>query len=374
MSVVKIKDKTFKTSIPEKEIKARIQAVADRINHDLADKNPLFLAVLNGAFVFAADLMRMITIPCEISFVKLASYQGTTSTGKITEVMGINEDLTDRTIVIIEDIVDTGLTMKRMIESLGTRHPASVHICSLLVKPEKLQVDLNIEYAAMEIPNDFIVGYGLDYDQQGRNLPDIYTLVNEDNLKNMKNIVIFGAPGSGKGTQSDLLIEKYGLGHISTGDVLRSEIKKGTELGKTAASYIDKGQLIPDALMVDILASVYDSFGTDHPGVIFDGFPRTIPQAEALKKMLEERGHRIAAMIELDVPEEELMSRLIKRGQESGRSDDNAETIKKRLDVYHNQTSPLIEWYEKEGIRHHINGLGALDRIAGDIQQVIDQL
>lgn len=374
MSVVKIKDKTFKTSIPEKEIKARIQAVADRINHDLADKNPLFLAVLNGAFVFAADLMRMITIPCEISFVKLASYQGTTSTGKITEVMGINEDLTDRTIVIIEDIVDTGLTMKRMIESLGTRHPASVHICSLLVKPEKLQVDLNIEYAAMEIPNDFIVGYGLDYDQQGRNLPDIYTLVNEDNLKNMKNIVIFGAPGSGKGTQSDLLIEKYGLGHISTGDVLRSEIKKGTELGKTAASYIDKGQLIPDALMVDILASVYDSFGTDHPGVIFDGFPRTIPQAEALKKMLEERGHRIAAMIELDVPEEELMTRLIKRGQESGRSDDNAETIKKRLDVYHNQTSPLIDWYEKEGIRHHINGLGALDRIAGDIQQVIDQL
>ena len=374
MSVVKIKDKTFRTSIPEKEIKERIQAVADRINHDMADKNPLFLAVLNGAFVFAADLMRMITIPCEISFVKLASYQGTTSTGKITEVMGINEDLTDRTVVIIEDIVDTGLTMKRMIESLGTRHPASVHICSLLVKPEKLQVVLNIEYAVMEIPNDFIVGYGLDYDQQGRNLPDIYTLVNEDNLKNMKNIVIFGAPGSGKGTQSDLLIEKYGLGHISTGDVLRSEIKKGTELGKTAASYIDKGQLIPDALMVDILASVYDSFGTDHPGVIFDGFPRTIPQAEALKKMLEERGHRIAAMIELDVPEEELMTRLIKRGQESGRSDDNAETIKKRLDVYHNQTSPLIEWYEKEGIRHHINGLGALDRISGDIQQVIDQL
>ncbi len=374
MSIVRIKGKTFKTSIPEKEIKERIQVVADRINHDMADKNPLFLAVLNGAFIFAADLMRMITIPCEISFVKLASYQGTTSTGKVTEVMGINEDLTDRTIVIIEDIVDTGLTMKRMVETLGTRHPASVHICALLVKPEKLQVDLNIEYAAMEIPNDFIVGYGLDYDQQGRNLSDIYTLVNEDNLKNMKNIVIFGAPGSGKGTQSDLLIEKYGLGHISTGDVLRSEIKKGTELGKTAASYIDKGQLIPDALMVDILASVYDSFGTDHPGVIFDGFPRTIPQAEALKKMLEERGHRIAAMIELDVPEEELMTRLIKRGQESGRSDDNAETIKKRLDVYHNQTSPLIEWYEKEGIRHHINGLGALDRIAGDIQQVIDQL
>lgn len=190
----------------------------------------------------------------------------------------------------------------------------------------------------------------------------------------MKNIVIFGAPGSGKGTQSDLLIEKYALNHISTGDVLRSEIKKGTDLGNTAKQYIDKGQLIPDELMVDILASVYDTFGKDHKGVIFDGFPRTIPQAEALKQMLAARGHKVAAMIELDVPEDELMTRLIKRGQASGRSDDNAETIKKRLDVYHNQTSPLIEWYKKEGIHHHINGLGELDRIFADISEVVDTL
>lgn len=189
----------------------------------------------------------------------------------------------------------------------------------------------------------------------------------------MKNIVIFGAPGSGKGTQSDLMIEKYGLGHISTGDVLRSEIKNETELGKTAKSFIDKGQLIPDELMIDILASVYDSFGKEHKGVIFDGFPRTIPQAEALKKMLNERGHKIAAMIELDVPEDELMKRLIKRGQESGRSDDNAETIKKRLDVYHNQTAPLIEWYNNEGLHYHINGLGELDRIFADVCKVIDE-
>lgn len=190
----------------------------------------------------------------------------------------------------------------------------------------------------------------------------------------MKNIVIFGAPGSGKGTQSDLMIKKFGLGHISTGDVLRSEIKNGTELGKTAKGYIDNGQLIPDELMVSILASVYDSFGKEHKGVIFDGFPRTIPQAEALKKMLDERGHKIAAMIELDVPEDELMTRLIKRGQESGRSDDNAETIKKRLDVYHNQTSPLIDWYKKENIHNHINGLGELDRIFADVCAVIDSL
>lgn len=179
MSIVKIKDKEFKTSIPEEKILEKIKVVADRINEDMKDKDPLFIAVLNGAFIFAADLMRMITIPCQISFVKLASYQGTTSTGKITEVLGINEDLNNRHIIIVEDIVDTGLTMKRMIETLGTRHPASVDICTLLVKPEKLQVDLDIKYAVMTIPNQFIVGYGLDYDQEGRGLRDIYTIVDE---------------------------------------------------------------------------------------------------------------------------------------------------------------------------------------------------
>jgi len=190
----------------------------------------------------------------------------------------------------------------------------------------------------------------------------------------MKNIVIFGAPGSGKGTQSDLLIQHYGLGHISTGDVLREEIKKGSELGKTAQGFIDNGQLIPDELMVSILAKVYDSFGRGHKGVIFDGFPRTIPQAEALKEMLNERGDKVAAMIELDVPEEELMKRLLLRGQQSGRADDNEETIKKRLVVYHSQTQPLIEWYKQEGLHHHINGLGELDRIFADICAVIDNI
>ena len=177
MSIVKIKDKTFRTFIPEDQIAQSVKAVAERINRDLAGKNPLFIAVLNGSFIFAADLMRNITIPCEISFVKLASYQGTTSTGVIKEVIGLNEELAGRTVVILEDIVDTGFTIKRMIETLGTRGPESVHVCTLLLKPGKLQVPLNVEYVAMEIPNDFIVGYGLDYDQQGRNLRDIYTLV-----------------------------------------------------------------------------------------------------------------------------------------------------------------------------------------------------
>lgn len=179
MSRVTILDKTFETSIPEAEILERVKRVAEQINKDMAGKNPLFLAVLNGSFIFAADLMRFINIPSEISFVKLASYEGTTSTGEIKEVIGLNEDISGRDVIIVEDIVDTGSTMKRMLETLGTRNPRSLHICTLLLKPGKLAVALNVEYVAMEIPNDFIVGYGLDYDQQGRSLRDIYTLVQE---------------------------------------------------------------------------------------------------------------------------------------------------------------------------------------------------
>ena len=189
----------------------------------------------------------------------------------------------------------------------------------------------------------------------------------------MLNIVIFGAPGSGKGTQCERIVEKYGINHISTGDVLRAEIKNGTELGKTAKGYIDQGQLIPDELMIDILASVFDSF-KDSKGVIFDGFPRTIAQAEALKKMLAERGQDVSVMLDLEVPEDELMVRLIKRGKDSGRADDNEETIKKRLHVYHSQTSPLIDWYKNEKKYQHINGLGTMDGIFADICEAVDKL
>ena len=177
MGIIKIKDKTFKTSITEAEIKERVKVLAQQISKDMEGKVPLFLGVLNGAFVFAADLMREMTIPCEISFVKLASYQGTTSTGKINEVLGINEDLSGRTVIIVEDIVESGQTMKRMIESIGTRNPASVHICTLFLKPDKLKEDLDIDYVAFRIPDDFIIGYGLDYDHLGRELREIYTIV-----------------------------------------------------------------------------------------------------------------------------------------------------------------------------------------------------
>ena len=177
MGIVKIKDKTFKTSIPEAEIKQRVKELAEQISKDYEGKHPLLLGVLNGAFIFAADLARELTIPFQISFVKLASYQGTISTGKVKEVLGINEDLTGRHVIIVEDIVDTGHTMKQMIEALGTRGPASVDICTLFVKPDKLEEPIDIKYAAFSIPNDFILGYGLDFDQEGRGLKEIYTLV-----------------------------------------------------------------------------------------------------------------------------------------------------------------------------------------------------
>lgn len=177
MDTIQIKDKRFRTFITENEILKQVARVADEINRDLADENPLFVSVLNGSFMFTSDLMKHLTMPCELSFVKLASYEGTSSTGKVKELVGLNNDITGRTVVIVEDIVDTGFTMERLIETLRQRNPKDIRIATLLVKPDKLQVKLDIHYVAMNIPNDFIVGYGLDYDGLGRNYRDIYTVV-----------------------------------------------------------------------------------------------------------------------------------------------------------------------------------------------------
>lgn len=179
MNSIKINDKKFEVSIPESFIREKVSALAARISADLAGKNPLFLGVLNGSFMFAADLFRDITIPAQISFVKLASYEGTASTGVIKEVIGLSESIKDRCIVIVEDIIDSGLTMQKLVENLGTREPSEIHICTLLLKPNNLKVPLTVDYVALEIPNDFIVGYGLDYDGWGRNSRDIYTVVSE---------------------------------------------------------------------------------------------------------------------------------------------------------------------------------------------------
>lgn len=191
----------------------------------------------------------------------------------------------------------------------------------------------------------------------------------------MFNIVIFGGPGSGKGTQSDKLISHYNLFHISTGDVLRDHIRRGTDLGNTANSYISKGKLIPDDLMVSILEQVLiDNAQAVADGVIFDGFPRTIPQAKALNEMLQKRGNKVNIVIGLEVPDEELTERLLKRGLESGRSDDNRETITKRLEVYHSQTAPLKAFYQNQGIYAAIKGIGTIDSIFQSIQEAIDKV
>lgn len=187
----------------------------------------------------------------------------------------------------------------------------------------------------------------------------------------MFNIVIFGAPGSGKGTQSENLIKNYGLFHISTGEVLRDQIKRGTELGKTAEAYISKGQLIPDELMISILADILDNTPEAKDGVIFDGFPRTIEQAKALRTMLEKRGAKVDAVVGLHVDEDELVKRLLKRGEESGRSDDNLETIKNRLNVYHSQTQPLQKFYEEGGEYLAIEGMGTVEEIFDRIKAAI---
>ena len=176
----------------------------------------------------------------------------------------------------------------------------------------------------------------------------------------MLNLVLFGAPGSGKGTQSAKLIDRYGLYHISTGEVLRDHIARKTPLGVTAEKYISKGHLIPDELIIELLENVIDEEAKDAKGIVFDGFPRTIPQAEALEKILADRDSHLEAVIGLEVEEEELIERLLKRGQETGRADDNIETIKNRLEVYHNQTHPLKEYYTSKGKYVPVKGSGTV--------------
>jgi hypoxanthine phosphoribosyltransferase len=179
MNTIQIKDKKFALSIPESEIQTAVRKVAEAINHDIAEKNPLFICVLNGAFMFAGDLMKNVNIPCEITFIKLSSYEGLYSSGSVKEIIGLNESVVGRNVVVVEDIVDTGITMERILNSLRAKGANEIRVATFLQKPDALQRDIQIDYVAMRIPNDFIVGYGLDYDGYGRNLKDIYTVVEE---------------------------------------------------------------------------------------------------------------------------------------------------------------------------------------------------
>ena len=370
----------FKPYLRREEIAAQVARVASELRRDLEGKRPVFLCVLNGAFMFAADLVREVGInSAPINFVRYSSYAGTSTTGTVKQIIGLSEDVEGQDIVIIEDIVDTGLTAVKMIEDLKKKNPASVRFVTLLHKPLSSKTGFKPDYVAFEIPPAFILGYGLDLDGKGRNLPDIYIIDEEGGSSyenkqetskadtEMLNLVLFGAPGSGKGTQSSKIIDSFGLHHISTGELLRSHISQGTALGAIADSYISKGQLIPDDLMIDILEHELDTNAKDARGVIFDGFPRTIPQAVALDKLLAKRGTHLSGVIGLEVPEQELIERLINRGKETGRADDNPETIKKRLEVYHSQTEPLKAHYSDSGKYISINGSGIVDDIFNEI-------
>lgn len=177
MNIVQVKDKQFALYISQEAIRKRVKEVAEEIEADLKDKNPLFLVILNGSFIFAADLLRDMMFPCEITFIRMSSYEGTNTTGKVKQVLGLRESIQGRTVVVVEDIIDTGYTMREMLRILEEKNPAEIYVTSLFVKPDNIKVDIKIDYKCFDIDNDFIVGYGLDYDQYGRNFPDIYKVV-----------------------------------------------------------------------------------------------------------------------------------------------------------------------------------------------------
>lgn len=371
--MIQILDKTFETFIAPEKIQAEILTLAGKINADYAGKEVLFISVLNGSFMFAADLFKKISIPCEISFVKVSSYKGTHTSGRVDELIGLNTDITDKHVIILEDIVDTGITIDKIFTLLRAHQPTSVKIATLLYKPDAFKGKNTPHYVGFTIPNKFVVGYGLDYNEKGRNLEAIYQLKGDVPTQNtMLNIVLFGPPGAGKGTQSERLIQKYGLVHLSTGDIFRANIKGETELGLLAKSYMDKGSLVPDEVTINMLKS--EVLKHENPkGFIFDGFPRTNAQAVALDELLASLDTSISLMLALDVEENELRDRLLKRAAVSGRPDDaDPAIIQNRINVYKNETAPVKAFYEGQNKFISINGIGEIDDISNRLYQAID--
>lgn len=368
--LVQLHDLKFTPFISEPEINSAIEKVAQKINRDFRDENPIFLGILNGAFLFAAELIKRFEGDCEVSFVKLSSYEGTGSTGKVETLLGLTQSLENRTVIIIEDIVDTGNTLESIDRILKTENIKQYKIATLFYKPEAYKKDLHLDYVGMEIPNEFIVGYGLDYNGLGRNLTQVYKL----KQNKMTNLVLFGPPGAGKGTQATILKDKYNLKHISTGDVFRYNIKNETELGMLAKSYMDNGQLVPDEVTIDMLRTEVEK-DIDGNGFIFDGFPRTVAQAEALAELLDENVTEVDAMIALEVDDEVLVQRLLERGKTSGRPDDaNEEVIRKRIRVYYEETAILKQYYLKQGKYYGVDGVGSVDEITQRLSEVIETL
>jgi adenylate kinase len=362
MERILLKDKYFVPYIPYERLEKAIDAVAERINHDFKnfDGVPIVLCVLNGSILFTGELMKRLNFRCEFSSVRLSSYEGTLSTGITRKVLGLTSSIKGRTIIVVEDIVDTGKTITDLYALLLDAGAADVKICTMLLKPEVYKKDLKLDYVAMEIENRFIVGFGLDYDQLGRNSKDIYIL---DKEEPMKHYLIFGPPGAGKGTQAALLVDRFGLRHVSTGDLLRREIAAGTELGQKAKTLIDKGELVPDEVVEGMIASELDAH-PDVKGFIFDGFPRTTAQAEHLDALLAERGQKIDTVLSLAIPDETVFERIRHRAEIENRVDDTKpEIIRNRINTYHAKTEPVISYYKGKGVYKEVDGLGTIDEV-----------
>lgn len=370
LTVIELHDKYFKPFISEGEILQAIKKVADEVAADYRDETPIFIGVLNGSFMFVADFLKAYQHPCEISFVRLSSYQGLTSTGIVETLLDVPDNIDGRSVIILEDIIDTGRTVKKLIDLFSKTKVKEFRIATLFYKDEVYNGEYDIDYFGMKIPDKFIVGYGLDYKELGRNLREVYQL----NIKHMINLVLFGKPGAGKGTQAAFLKEKYNLKHISTGDVFRYNIKNGTELGVLAKSYIDQGELVPDEVTIKMLQDEVEK-NPEASGFIFDGFPRTTAQAKALDQFLVSKNMKIDATIALEANDEVLIQRLLERGKISGRSDDQDEDkIRNRFEEYNEKTAPLKDYYEEQGKFHSVNGIGSIEDITSRLTKVIEEI
>ncbi len=369
MKEIKLHDKVFVPYIGKERIAQAVKKVAREIETYAQDDQIVFVSILKGAFVFSSDLLKHYRKNASIEFYRLKSYEGTSSTGNVEIIVDIDAKLiTGKKVVVIEDIIDTGNTLEKIISELKKKKPADLKIASLFLKPEVYNKEYEVDFVGMEIPNKFIVGYGLDYNELGRNIPEIYVL----KQRKMVDVVLFGPPGAGKGTQAQILKDKLGLTYIATGDLFRHHIKNQTKLGKKAKEYIDKGNLVPDEITIGMIEEIVKD--PNSHGFIFDGFPRTVKQAEVLDKLLKDKDLIIDALLFLDVPDERIIKRLVERGKTSGRSDDNEETIKHRLNQYHNFTEPVKDYYKKQNKFYKIDGVGDIDEINQRLLDVIKNL
>ncbi|WP_417871557.1 adenylate kinase [Winogradskyella sp.] len=369
--VVKLHDLYFKPFVNSDEIDVIVQRMVNEIAADIGDEIPVFVGIMNGSFMFVSDFVKKYPNPCEVTFIKLASYEGVKSTEDIQRLIGLTQDLIGRTVVILEDIIDSGNTLEEVHRIFKNENVKQLLIATLFYKPEAYDKDFKLHYVGKEIPNKFIVGYGLDYDGLGRDLPDVYQL---KTTQHMTNIVLFGPPGAGKGTQATFLKEKYDLVHISTGDVFRYNIKNETALGMLAKSYMDKGELVPDQVTIDMLNKEVEK-NADANGFIFDGFPRTNAQAKALDELMDSKDSQINAMVALEVDDEVLVERLLKRGETSGRADDADESIiRNRIKEYYNKTAILKDYYSDQDKYFGVDGVGSIEDITERLSAVIDKL